>query len=117
VQLNHQFGRADEPLSRVDLVRAARYLNLKAKSLDSSCDRLRSMPLPAIAEDKHGRHRLVQERLLAEQVNEYVAQHETLGSQRRERVAEQASVEAERLKLEKTLPLISRRAEALRKLS
>ncbi|WP_454566069.1 type I secretion system permease/ATPase [Pseudomonas sp. AIG] len=53
-QLAHEFGHADQCLSEVELLLAARKLGLKAKATDASFERLDRTPLPAIAANKDG---------------------------------------------------------------
>lgn len=48
-QLLHQFGKSGEPFSTGDIIIAARSLNLRAKLITSSWQRLTKTPLPAIA--------------------------------------------------------------------
>jgi ATP-binding cassette, subfamily B, bacterial HlyB/CyaB len=55
-QLQHQFGRSDSTLSNQDLVRAARYLKLKAKLSNISWEGLSNTPLPAIGKHKDGHY-------------------------------------------------------------
>lgn len=98
---------ADLLVARTELARQESF----QRFLEEGDGELRGVP-GALSEPQ----RFVQERLLAEQISEYVAQGETLESQRRERLAEQARVQAEVQKLEKTFPLIRRRAEAMKQL-
>jgi subfamily B ATP-binding cassette protein HlyB/CyaB len=55
-QLQHQFGRDDQATNDEDLVRAARYLKLKAKSVSVSWEELENTPLPAIGKHKDGHY-------------------------------------------------------------
>ena len=54
-KLRHEFSRSDKPLDAGDLVRAARYIGLKARAVQSNWRRLQRTPLPAIACCKDGR--------------------------------------------------------------
>lgn len=53
-QIAHQFGAKGEVFSSVDLVRAARYLKLKAKAIRCSVNSLQEIALPAIAKLNNG---------------------------------------------------------------
>ncbi len=53
-QLHHQLGMAGKPVGVVEMVRCARQLGLKARSLSTRWDRLARTPLPAIAERRDG---------------------------------------------------------------
>ncbi len=57
-QLRHELGVTGE-LSSHDLLRAAKLVRLKAKTLKSSWNRLAQTPLPAIAQHKDGHYFLV----------------------------------------------------------
>ncbi|MEX2516409.1 MAG: type I secretion system permease/ATPase [Gammaproteobacteria bacterium] len=48
-QIQHQFGQSGQPLDTLAIIRAARSLGLKAKSISSRIDQLAKLPLPAIA--------------------------------------------------------------------
>ena len=48
-QIRHEFGSADGPFDDTAVLRAARWLGLKARKIDSSPARLNATPLPAIA--------------------------------------------------------------------
>ena len=54
--IRHEYGQTGLPLATVDLLRAAKTLKLKARSVKSKWRRLASTPLPAIAEHREGRH-------------------------------------------------------------
>ena len=54
-KLRHEFSRSDKPLDASDLVRAARYIGLKSRAVQSNWRRLQHTPLPAIASCKDGR--------------------------------------------------------------
>ena len=53
-QLHHQLGMAGEPVGVVEMLRCARQLGLKARSLSTRWARLGRTPLPAIAELRDG---------------------------------------------------------------
>ena len=53
-QLHHQLGMAGQPVGVLEMLRAARRLGLKARSLSTRWVRLAGTPLPAIAELKDG---------------------------------------------------------------
>ncbi|MEZ5503899.1 MAG: type I secretion system permease/ATPase [Halioglobus sp.] len=55
-QIRHQFGQGGEVLDPGDLVRAARYLTLKARVATGTWDDLVTMPLPAIARHRDGHY-------------------------------------------------------------
>lgn len=61
-QLRHRYGRSDQPLVEGDLLRAARFLGLKARAVDSDWQRLGRTAFPAIAQHRDG-HWLVIARL------------------------------------------------------
>ncbi|MBL4691094.1 MAG: type I secretion system permease/ATPase [Rhodospirillales bacterium] len=48
-QLSHDFGKDGEAFDETDLLRAAKAMELKARAIDSSFERLEKTPLPAIA--------------------------------------------------------------------
>ncbi len=54
-QIKHAYGRGGEPLAADDIVRCAKRMGLKAKTVTSRWDRLDRVSLPAIAERKDGR--------------------------------------------------------------
>jgi len=54
-KLRHEFSRSDKSLDASDLVRAARYIGLKSRAVQSNWRRLQHTPLPAIASCKDGR--------------------------------------------------------------
>ena len=53
-QLVHEFGSSSGNLDDTDLVRAARWLGLKARQLTSTPERVLDMPVPALARLKDG---------------------------------------------------------------
>ncbi len=53
-QLHHQLGMAGKPVGVVEMLRCARQLGLKARSLSTRWARLARTPLPAIAELRDG---------------------------------------------------------------
>ena len=53
-QLRHLFGQGNRPLDSTDLLRAARFLGLRARAIRSDPDHLGGVPLPAIAADRDG---------------------------------------------------------------
>ncbi len=53
-QLAHHFGQHDRPFDSTDLVRAARHLKLKARSVHPKTQQLEKISLPAIAQSKQG---------------------------------------------------------------
>jgi subfamily B ATP-binding cassette protein HlyB/CyaB len=55
-QLRHQFAQSGQPLSDVDLLRAAKHLGLKAGTLKTQWSKLPGTPLPAIVKRKNGRY-------------------------------------------------------------
>lgn len=58
-QLLHQFGKSGEPFSTSDIIIAARSLNLRAKLITSSWQRLTKTPLPAIVRLKNNEYVIV----------------------------------------------------------
>ncbi|MEJ2686324.1 MAG: type I secretion system permease/ATPase [Gammaproteobacteria bacterium] len=58
-QLRHRFARSGATLSSEDLVRAGRFLGLKARRVASNIRRLSRTPLPAIARHRDGRYLVV----------------------------------------------------------
>lgn len=58
-QLKHQFAEAGKPFDQTTLLRAAKYLGLKAGVVDTDWPRLSAISLPAIAVFKHGRFAVV----------------------------------------------------------
>ena len=58
-QLIHEHGRPEQNFDLDALVRAARWLGLKSRTIKSGWARLATTPLPAIAEDLSGRHFVV----------------------------------------------------------
>lgn len=54
-QIRHQFGAQGSPFDAISLVRASRYLGLRAKSIRSHWDRLTRIALPAIAQSPAGK--------------------------------------------------------------
>ncbi len=58
-QLKHQFSRDDHHLNDEDLVRAAKYLKLKAKFISSTWDALSETTLPAIGKHEDGHYFIV----------------------------------------------------------
>lgn len=54
-QLQHQFCNSGESFDERLILRAARFLGLRAKAFDSTWERLLKSPLPAIAEIQNGR--------------------------------------------------------------
>lgn len=55
-QIQHQFGQSGKQLDTLDLLRAARFLGLKARAVDSQWSRLARIPLPAIAQHRDGHY-------------------------------------------------------------
>ncbi len=55
-QIQHQFGLSGEQLGRMDLLRAAKAVGLKAKESKADGARLAKLPLPAIAIHKDGHY-------------------------------------------------------------
>ncbi|WP_447601014.1 type I secretion system permease/ATPase [Nitrospira sp. Nam80] len=55
-QLQHQFGEADNPLSDLALLQAAKHLGFKAARMHVSWKELMTLPLPAMAKQTDGRH-------------------------------------------------------------
>lgn len=53
-RLHHEFSEAGEPLGMDELLRAARYLGLKARKRTSEWRRLSATPLPVLARHKNG---------------------------------------------------------------
>ena len=53
-QIKHNFSSHDKSLDEVALIRAARHLKLKAKAVSASLQKLESIALPAIGQDKEG---------------------------------------------------------------
>ncbi len=57
--LRHRFGQPGEVFGEAEILRAARFLGLKARAVDSGWDRLRKTALPAIARHRDGHYFLV----------------------------------------------------------
>ena len=55
-QLNHQFSINNAPFTQREILRAAQFIGLKAKSVQTNITQLVKMPLPAIARYKDGRY-------------------------------------------------------------
>ncbi len=53
-QLQHHFGQSDQHFSGSEILRGAKSLGLKAKTVDSNWQKLRSIQLPAIAQHVNG---------------------------------------------------------------
>ncbi|WP_409522862.1 type I secretion system permease/ATPase [Nitrincola sp. MINF-07-Sa-05] len=53
-QIRHESGLGEQPFSDADLIRAARTLGLKSRSVKASGDRLQHLPLPALARHQDG---------------------------------------------------------------
>ncbi len=53
-QLQHQFGTHEHPFQEGDVIRAARHLQLKARSFKTTLAKLEKLPLPAIAQNHEG---------------------------------------------------------------
>ncbi|MDR2902015.1 MAG: type I secretion system permease/ATPase, partial [Lactobacillales bacterium] len=53
-QLKHISGKQTENFDEVDILRAAKTLDLKARATDSSVEKLKQTPLPAIVQDVNG---------------------------------------------------------------
>lgn len=53
-QLQHQFGLSGQPFGTLEILRAAKYLGLKAKEVQSTWPKLTNTPLPAIAQHRDG---------------------------------------------------------------
>jgi subfamily B ATP-binding cassette protein HlyB/CyaB len=66
-QLRHRFASGGAPAGPEAIVRAARHLGLKARSISSAWERLQKTPLPALAQHRDG-HWLVIARAEAERV-------------------------------------------------
>jgi ATP-binding cassette, subfamily B, bacterial HlyB/CyaB len=77
-KLRHEFSRSGRRLDANELVRAARYTGLKARTIQSNWQRLEKTPLPAIACRKDGGFVV-----LARQVDGKVLVHDPLESQPR----------------------------------
>ncbi|MEE8057288.1 MAG: cysteine peptidase family C39 domain-containing protein [Pseudomonadales bacterium] len=58
-QIQYQFGHQGKPLNDEDLVRAARYLKLKAKLSTNSWEGLANTPLPAIGKHQDGHYFII----------------------------------------------------------
>lgn len=58
-QIKHEFGQSNRNLDDDALIRAAKYLNLKAGSTRSRWDRLRHLTLPAIARHVDGHYFII----------------------------------------------------------
>lgn len=54
-QLRHLAGNGTAPFGETDILRSARVLDLKAKAVATTPERILKTPLPAIAEGKDGR--------------------------------------------------------------
>lgn len=57
--LKHQFGSGQSHFSTLSLIHAARYLELKAKEVDCTWDKLQKTSLPVIAQHKDGRYFII----------------------------------------------------------
>ncbi|MAT64743.1 MAG: type I secretion system permease/ATPase [Gammaproteobacteria bacterium] len=66
-QLRHRYGRSEQLMAEGDLLRAARFLGLKARGVDSNWQRLGRTAFPAIAQHRDG-HWLVIARLEQDRV-------------------------------------------------
>ncbi|MEH6593282.1 MAG: cysteine peptidase family C39 domain-containing protein, partial [Halioglobus sp.] len=53
-QLQHQFGRLSEPCSTDDILRAAKAIGLRARSLSLESNDLDARTVPAIGQDREG---------------------------------------------------------------
>lgn len=53
-QLHHRFGETGQTFTETDILRAARFLGLKSRSIQSNWDRLSKTTLPAIAQHEDG---------------------------------------------------------------
>ena len=54
-QLKHQFGESGQPFDEDTILRAAKFLGLRARSFRSTWERLQKSPMPAIAQVKNDR--------------------------------------------------------------
>ena len=68
--LRHRFGQPGREFGETELLRAARFLGLKARAIDSNWDRLQKTALPVIARHRDGHYFLIArtdgERVLAQ---------------------------------------------------
>lgn len=53
-QIKHQFGQEDQPFTELEILRAAKAIDLKAKQVTSHYSKLDNASLPAIAKSKSG---------------------------------------------------------------
>ncbi len=58
-QLHHQFGRSAEDFDEITILRSFQFLGLKARAMQCDLDRIRTIPLPAIAKTRDGRYRVI----------------------------------------------------------
>ncbi|WP_257282035.1 type I secretion system permease/ATPase [Endozoicomonas sp. ISHI1] len=58
-QIKHQFGDSDRPVEGLDLLRAAKFLKLKARRTEVECEKLQDLPLPAIARHSDGHYFII----------------------------------------------------------
>ena len=58
-QLKHEFGEAGKPFGEVELLRIAKHLGFKARTIDSEWARLSAISLPAIAQHTDGRYVII----------------------------------------------------------
>ena len=55
-QLSHKFGQSGQVFASAEIIRGARYLGLKARSVQSTWDKLQKSPLPAIGTHTDGHY-------------------------------------------------------------
>ncbi len=58
-QIRHQFGDASQSIEAIDLLRAAKFLKLRTKRAEVSCEKLQDLPLPAIARHTDGHYFII----------------------------------------------------------
>lgn len=58
-QIKHQFGQDDQPFTDLEILRAAKAINLKAKKVTSHFAKLDNASLPAIAKSKQGEYFII----------------------------------------------------------
>lgn len=58
-QIKHQFGDSTEEIDATDILRAAKFLKLKARKVHSPAEKLQDLPLPAIARHADGHYFII----------------------------------------------------------
>lgn len=58
-QVRHHLGDASQPIAAVDILRAAKFLKLKARHVKIGAEKLQDLPLPAIARHPDGHYFII----------------------------------------------------------